>query len=335
VKLSRIVLITIKWPFNNKKIIIVSSRHTYGNITKGTIDDIVIDTTGIPKTIDIDEENKLVTVSPSVSVKECVDYLGKRNWTLLNIGWIKVQTIPGAVSTGTHASSFKSETFSEQLYSYDFIDANGVKHTIDKSSRNFNDMNVSLGIFGFITSIKLYIVPLFYLREVNYWTTFDEFINIKPSKDLFNVSGFTFTNNDKVFVSERYYTDKITIKDKVYEKLQPYIQYLNLFNYNLFSYFYEYILGKSPFYKIDKYIPYLFFIPGTRSGKNYNIISYTELFNKYNFTNWNELEYCVPIENASVALETIKRVFNEKQNKRQFNKIYKTIIFIIRKPKFL
>lgn len=100
--------------------------------------------------------------------------LGEPLWdagiSLKNQGDIDSQTLAGAVSTATHGSGLKYNSFSGMVTRAELVTATGELVVIDENDPRLAALQTSLGAFGVLTSLELQAMPAYQLVEkIEYW----------------------------------------------------------------------------------------------------------------------------------------------------------------------
>ncbi|GFH06839.1 FAD-binding PCMH-type domain-containing protein, partial [Haematococcus lacustris] len=120
-----------------------------------------------PLKIKVLEDEEAVLVDAGVITIDLLNYLSSyvtakapAGWTLPAFPWYVYQTVGGAVSTGTHGSSLKWGTMSNQVLEVQMVAANGSLVTLTPASHPFlmRAARVSVGKLGIITQLKMRIV---------------------------------------------------------------------------------------------------------------------------------------------------------------------------------
>jgi FAD/FMN-containing dehydrogenase len=112
------------------------------------------------------------TFFAGTTVHEANMVLQQHNLALFNTGDVDVQTLAGAISTGTHGSGRKLQNLAAILKGVRMIDYKGDIHVFDEETHSeiMNAMRVSLGALGVFSEIAVRTVPLFQLKRVELFT---------------------------------------------------------------------------------------------------------------------------------------------------------------------
>lgn len=136
----------------------VGTSHSYNGVQlyKGNLLDL---RNSYLDQITYDEEDKTVTVEPSVSVRKLKEFLDKKNRQLYNSGNYMDQTVIGALITGTHGYG-DNAVMAESISEISIIDKEGYVVTIDEYHPDFNFMAISFGVIQPIIKLKLKTKPI-------------------------------------------------------------------------------------------------------------------------------------------------------------------------------
>jgi FAD/FMN-containing dehydrogenase len=93
--------------------------------------------------------------------------LWKDGVAIANQGDVDVQTLAGALSTGTKGSGVKHGTMSSRLTAATLIDGTGEVVRTDGDAELLRGVQVSLGLLGVLVEVELSVVPRYVLREQN------------------------------------------------------------------------------------------------------------------------------------------------------------------------
>lgn len=151
----------------------VGSGHSF---TKTAVaDDIMLRPTQLPTTFEVNAD-QTVTISASTNLTKVCELLAANGLALTNMGDIRVQTLAGAIQTGTHGTGRSSGTFAEMVVGFDIVTSDGevVSCSAKDNPDLFQAARVGLGAFGIVTSYTLAVEPAFRLHAHEFPATFDE-----------------------------------------------------------------------------------------------------------------------------------------------------------------
>jgi len=162
---EEIVELVKKASKEGKKIRVIGSGHSFSRIIE--INEILVSLDELQGIIDFDEEKQTATVWAGTKLK----YLGEELFDLglaqENMGDINVQSIAGALSTGTHGTGRKLGTLSTQILEVTFVNGLGELITVSESSNKalYDAICVSVGVMGIFTRVKLRLDKAYKLKE--------------------------------------------------------------------------------------------------------------------------------------------------------------------------
>jgi FAD-linked oxidoreductase len=109
----------------------------------------------------IDTEGGTVTILGGTVLKNLGDMLFEHGLAQENLGDIDVQSISGAISTGTHGTGIRYGTLSTQVEGLTLVTASGeiLECSREREPEIFKAAQVSLGTLGVIAKVKLRVVP--------------------------------------------------------------------------------------------------------------------------------------------------------------------------------
>ncbi len=143
---------------SGRHIRVVGAGHSFTPLVQ--TDDILISLEHLQGLESIDHEAKTVTVLGGTQLKMLGDLLFKQGLAQENLGDIDVQSIAGAISTGTHGTGIQFGTLSTQVVGLTLVTARGdiLECSPDQNPDIFKAAQVSLGMLGVIAKVKLRVV---------------------------------------------------------------------------------------------------------------------------------------------------------------------------------
>lgn len=132
-------------------------------------DGVLISFDGLQGVVDIDRQARRVRVLAGTPISAIGEPLCQVGLALENQGDIDVQTIAGAISTGTHGTGLRFGSMSSKVVGMSIALANGevVSLTHQADSRLLDAAAVSFGTLGVILDVTLALVERYRLRETN------------------------------------------------------------------------------------------------------------------------------------------------------------------------
>ncbi|SDJ14912.1 L-gulonolactone oxidase [Frankineae bacterium MT45] len=118
--------------------------------------------------VDLQRDTGLVKVRAGTSLHQLNRDLAAEGMALTNLGDIDVQTVAGAVSTGTHGTGLRFGGIATQIRGLDLVQPDGSTLTCSATENAdvFTHARVGLGALGVISTVTLQAEPLFALRAV-------------------------------------------------------------------------------------------------------------------------------------------------------------------------
>jgi L-gulono-1,4-lactone dehydrogenase len=116
----------------------------------------------------LDVPSGQVTVEGGMPLHRLNAALDAHGLAMANLGDIDVQTIAGAISTGTHGTGHGLGGLATQVMGLELVDAEGklVQCSAEESPKTFAAARIGLGALGVVTAVTLQCVPAFALRAV-------------------------------------------------------------------------------------------------------------------------------------------------------------------------
>ncbi|WP_026875942.1 D-arabinono-1,4-lactone oxidase [Jiangella gansuensis] len=126
-----------------------------------------------------DDGSATATVAAGTRLHELNTALAARGYGLTNMGDVAVQTVSGAISTGTHGSGRATASLSDQVTAVQLALPDGSLVDVSGASTGhdgelFQAARLGLGALGVITAVTLRVEPAFTLRATEEPSTLDE-----------------------------------------------------------------------------------------------------------------------------------------------------------------
>lgn len=288
----------------NSKIRVYGSKHSFTEVNN--TDDICVNLDNFQGIIEVDTDKSLVTVKAGTKLFLLNKLLAEQNLALENMGDVDVQSIAGAIATGTHGTGVYFGNISTQVVAVKFINGLGEEVYCSKyeNSKLFKCMQISLGALGIVTEITLNCVPNYKLKCDKY--------SEKLSEVLANIVDYNANNRNFEFYWFPY-TDTVQTK------------YSNITNYqsdksNFFNFFNDYFIENymlSIVCKFAKIFPKLnigiskisanFLTSSTKIKQSKDVYATPRL------VKFNEMEYNIPLEAYKDAMKDVIKMVNSKK----------------------
>lgn len=143
---------------------VVGSGHSFTPLVQ--TNDTLVRMDGLTGITSFDRSRGLVTALGGTPLKQLGDALLERGVAQENLGDIDVQSITGAISTGTHGTGVRFGSLSTQVVGMTLVMASGeiLELSAEDNHDIFKAAQVSLGALGVIASVTLRVVPAKKLR---------------------------------------------------------------------------------------------------------------------------------------------------------------------------
>jgi len=138
---------------------VAGSGHSFTPLVQ--TDDVLMSLDDLQGIESVDTERDTVTVLGGTRLKNLGDLLLARGLAQENLGDIDVQSIAGAISTGTHGTGIRFGTLSTQVAGLTLVTASGeiLECSAEQNPDVFKAAKVSLGMLGVIAKVTLRVVP--------------------------------------------------------------------------------------------------------------------------------------------------------------------------------
>src|ERR1700730_7889257 len=144
---------------DNHHVRVVGSGHSFVPLVQ--TNDVLMSLEHIQGVEEIDTERSTVTVLAGTTLKTLGKVLHAHGLAQENLGGIDVQSVAGAISTGTHGTGIGFGTLSTQVEGLTLVTAAGelLECSSEQNADIFKAAQVSLGALGVIVKVKLRVVP--------------------------------------------------------------------------------------------------------------------------------------------------------------------------------
>lgn len=282
---------------NRSTIRVVGSGHSFTDVVKTTGTLISLD--NLQGVENIDKEKCQATALAGSKLKWLGAKLFENGMAQINLGDIDVQSIAGALSTGTHGTGVAFGTLSTQMIEITLVTANGdlLVCSENENKEIFKAAQVSLGTLGIIVKIRLQLVPIYKLKIVKAKNTLD---NVMKNIDKFkngsrNFEFYWFPHTNIIQTKDSDITDEAPIKTS-------FLKYFNdiILENGVFKVLSE--LSRM-FPSTSKYVAKIS-AAGVSTGMDINYSA--NIFATPRLVKFQEMEYNVPVENAVAVLTEMR-----------------------------
>lgn len=145
------------------KIKALGSRHSFNDVADTSGEQVSL--AALPRSMDLDEGARTVTVSAGTRYGEFVEQLNDAGWAIHNLASLPHISVAGAIATGTHGSGDRLGILSSVVTGLELVTATGELRRIVRGDDDLEGMVVSLGALGVTTAVTLEIEPTFEVRQ--------------------------------------------------------------------------------------------------------------------------------------------------------------------------
>ena len=147
---------------------VMGSGHSFTPVVCTT--GVLLDLAQVGADIEIDSARAVAKVPAGASIRDLVGQLWRHGFSLSNQGDIDTQTIAGALSTATHGSGLRQQSFSAALRAVEYIAPDGSISSVTDADPTIDAFRTSLGVLGVLNTVELSVTPAYQLSErVDYW----------------------------------------------------------------------------------------------------------------------------------------------------------------------
>jgi D-arabinono-1,4-lactone oxidase len=152
-------------PFTQRSLRVLGGLHSCSDIC---VNDVIVDIEDIPRTIEFNADNSVVTVSANWHFHEFLRVLGEKGKSISATGGTDRQTLAGIISTNTAPAS-PHHTIYELVNWIEYItvdEATGAvaEKRVDKAHPDFRAAVASLGAIGILTKVQFALVDEVYFE---------------------------------------------------------------------------------------------------------------------------------------------------------------------------
>jgi len=247
----------------------------------------------------VDESTRSVWIWAGTRLKDISEALHKQGWAQENLGDIDVQSIGGAIGTGTHGTGIRFGSLSTQLLEAQVVTASGELLTCSEEQNRelFKALQVSLGMLGIVVKVRIRVVPRTVLHyrsmRLSMDECFDRLAELRDHHDHFEF--FWFPHTDTVQVKLLDETDEKPSENRFWQQVNQLVME-NAF-FGMMSEGCRILPGLcKPVSRLSaRFVP---------TGEN---VAYShELFATQRLVRFNEMECSVPAERMEEVVREIR-----------------------------
>ena len=262
----------------NQKIRVIGSGHSFTSLC--STDEILVTLDNFQGLISIDREKNQATVKAGTKLSLLGEFLFKEGLAMENMGDINVQSIAGAISTGTHGT--------------------GIKNT-----ELFKAAQVSLGCLGIITEVTLQCVPTYKLKLQN-----------KKEK----LSDVLATLNERNSLNRNFEFYWIPYTNTAWTKTSNIVEGSEPDKVNFFNYWTEYVLENYVFKLMCEYAKVfpsqnktVANITAASISNVKKVYHSHKVYATQRMVKFHEMEYNIPAETYQDVFKDVQKIVNSKK----------------------
>ncbi len=290
---------------HKQKIRLIGSGHSFTALFQTK--DVLMSLDKYQGVVSLDTSKYQATVKAGTKLNILSDTLHKAGMGMENLGDIDVQSIAGAISTGTHGTGKDFGTLSTQVIGLRFVNGKGeiVSCSPTENRELFKAAQVSMGVMGIITEITIQCVPKYILEVLS-----------KPDSYREVMASLTerIENNRNYEFFWLPYTDTVISKTTNITQSEP------LPTANLLSKFSEYVVENYAFLGLCEFAKR--FPSRTESVAKLSAkliseerkVDYSHcVYATARLIKFREMEYNIPAEAFQDAMKEVTKIANSKK----------------------
>jgi FAD-linked oxidoreductase len=162
--LEEIVAIVQECRADNRRLRVVGAGHSFTPLV--ATNNVLLSLDNYAGLESVDPQNHTATVKAGTRIKALGELLFQQGLAQENLGDIDIQTIAGAISTGTHGTGIRFGSLSTQVSALKLVTGDGsvVECSETQNRELFKAAQVSLGTLGIVVSVTLRLQPTYKLK---------------------------------------------------------------------------------------------------------------------------------------------------------------------------
>ena len=275
---------------------VIGSGHSFTRLIE--TDDMLISLDNLHGVINVDKEANQVTVWAGTKIKALGELLASVGMAQINLGDIDVQSIAGAISTGTHGSGATLGSIATQVIGLRLITANGdaVDCSETENRAIFKAAQVSLGALGIITQVTIQCMPAYTLDYHWYKQRFQDVLsNLDTLKANRHFEFYWIPHTETTLVKTMTITEQPAQKKSLFRRFnENVIENMALWGFSAAA---RQFPGQSS--RIARWMAALI-------SNGHDVTASHETFATVRMVKFQEMEYNIPAEHFTECLCAIK-----------------------------
>src|SRR3954470_15423407 len=271
------------------------SGHSFsgGALTGGTL----LQLDALDRVLEVDSER--VRVEAGIRLPALSRELLARGLAMPNLGDIDVQSVAGALSTGTHGTGARLPILSSQVESVELVLADGSERVLDAGDELLA-ARVSLGALGVVVAVTLRCLPAFRLLGIDAPMPLDDVLAtlVRRADEHDHFEFWTFPHSDVALTRTNDRTDD---PPRGPGRLRAYLNDIVLDNYALYAV--SRVARAFP-----RAIPWLNRFAASAASSRERVDWSHAVFASPRLVRFEEMEYSIPRGRAAEAVDAVKAI---------------------------
>ena len=282
---------------NGRAVRVAGAGHSFsgGVPTDGTL----LSLDRLDRVLDVDRSSGLVRAEAGISLHRLVRELHGHGLALPNLGDIDVQSLAGALITGTHGTGAKLGNLASGVEAMELVLADGSELVVDGGDE-LRAARVSLGALGVVAAVTLRCVPSFRLHAVDRALPLDDVLDglddHVDGNDHFEL--FTFPHSKLALTRTNNRSDAApTLRRPRLEWLQDVVMDNHAF----------WALNRAA-RRAPRAIPWINRAAGRAASERERVSESFDVFSSTRLVRFEEMEYALPRERAVDAVRAARQI---------------------------
>lgn len=209
---EELIAIVQQTKYHNKTIRVVGRGHSFTPLV--ATGDMIISVEHLRGVEEVDKATNTVSVWGGTTLKELSETLAGQGYAMENMGDINLQTIAGAISTGTHGTGAHLGNIPTQITGITLMTATGELENVHSHSNQelLQAAQISLGLLGIIIKVEIKVQPQYSLLAHSYRLSFEDCLSqldaLKTLNRNFEFYWFPYTETIQVKTMNRWDDNK-------------------------------------------------------------------------------------------------------------------------------
>ncbi len=282
---------------NGRAVRVAGAGHSFsgGVPTDGTL----VSLDRLDRVLDVDRSSGLVRAEAGISLHRLVRELHGHGLALPNLGDIDVQSLAGALITGTHGTGARLGNLASGVEAMELVLADGSELVVDGGDE-LRAARVSLGALGVVAAVTLRCVPSFRLHAVDRALPLDDVLggldDHVDGNDHFEL--FTFPHSTLALTRTNNRSDAApTLRRPRLEWLQDVVMDNHAF----------WALNRAA-RRAPRAIPWINRAAGRAASERERVSESFDVFSSTRLVRFEEMEYALPRERAVDAVRAARQI---------------------------